>query len=268
MSQHVTLAIPQHDPEGYSLSRWQTQSTALQSIFASIVAYVSPETHNRVKKALTSFCSLVEENDPGWSPEGVVLAGKFRRQLMALALRTDSPYIMYCDGDRLLHWLEHHADELASVVERIPEHDFTVLGRTGRAFRSHPATQYDTERIVNCVFARISGHEWDVTAAARGLSRVAAQVIVGESNDDTFGNDASWPLLIQQHKQLTMAEIKTEGLEYETAQKYADATAKMGGDEQWKAQIDSNPLKWLNRLNLARIEVESMLPYWTDPARH
>lgn len=262
MKSSVTLAMPQHDPEGTSLTRWQHALPQIQSTFAETVVDVSPETDRQQRDFLAAHFTLVEENARAWSLEGIVLAGKFRRNLMEMALRTHSPFFLYCDGDRLLHWLERYPDELNAVVRRIPRHDFTVLGRTDRALRAHPAVQRDTERIINGVFKRISGHDWDVTAAARGLSRAAAQVVVDQSDDDTFGNDASWPLLIQRTGGLTMAEIKTEGLEYETAGKYAQATAGLGGESEWKLQIDNDPRHWIQRLNLARIEVESMLPYW------
>jgi hypothetical protein len=65
---------------------------------------------------------------------------------------------------------------LAQVARRVTEYDFTVLGRTPRAFDSHPRIQRDTESIVNHVFGLVSGQTWDVTAAARGLSRRAAEV--------------------------------------------------------------------------------------------
>ena len=261
MSYKITLAVPHHDPEGFSLTKWQSMFPQIEALFGVVVADVSPETDDEVSAFLSTNCALVGVNDRGWSPEGIVLAGRFRRNLMALALRTDADFMMYCDGDRLLHWLDHYPDELAAVVKQIPDYDFTVLGRTERAFRSHPDVQYYTEGIINQVFGRISGHKWDVTAAARGLSRTAAQVIVDQSTDDTFGNDASWPLLIQRVGGLTMTEIKTEGLEYETAEKYAEASENVGGEAQWTAQIDSNPRHWIHRLNLARIEVESILPY-------
>lgn len=261
MSQNVTLAIPHHDPTGESLEKWQRLSPTLCTYFGQIVADISPETHPNVKKLLNEICEIVEENDRAWSPERTVLAGRFRRRLMRMALCLDAPFILYCDGDRILHWLENYPDELKDVVAQIPSHDFTVLARTERAFRSHPDVQYETESIVNGIFARVSGYDWDVTAAARGLSRAAAQLIVEQSRDDTFGNDASWPLLIQQAGGFTLAEIKAEGLEYETAEKFAERSAQAGGEAAWKAQIDNDLRHWIHRLNLARIEAESMLPF-------
>ncbi|MEM7132659.1 MAG: hypothetical protein AAF702_40530 [Chloroflexota bacterium] len=264
MTHTITLAFPHHDPEGLSLHQWQQFLPQIQRLVTHIVADVSPETHPDVVGLLRVHCTEMEQNERDWSPERIVLAGKFRRNLMALGLRTDSSFLMYCDGDRFLHWLEHYPDELAAVIKRIPEHDFTVLGRTERAFQTHPDVQYDTERIINKVFGRISGHAWDVTAAARGMSRAAAKLLVDESEDDTFGNDASWPLLIQQAGNFTMTEIKTEGLEFETAEKFADASAMAGGAVQWKARLDNDPRHWIHRLNIARVEVESMLPYDKD----
>src|SRR5439155_8292894 len=123
--------------------------------------------------------------------------GLSRRAVVALALQLSPGFVMYCDFDRALHWAEHHPPELAEITKHITGHDFTILGRTQRAYDSHPRVQRDTETIINHVFAVVSGKKWDVSAAARGLSRRAAQAIVAGCPDDKISTDVSWPLFIQ-----------------------------------------------------------------------
>jgi hypothetical protein len=134
------------------------------------------------------------------------------------------------------------------------------LGRTPRAFASHPRIQRDTEAIVNQVFATLSGREWDVTAAARALSRRAAEAVIHGCPDETVGTDVSWPLFAARAG-LTLGYIATEGLEFETADRHADEVAAAGGLGRWLDQIDANPRRWIERLEIAKIEVEATLPY-------
>jgi len=58
--------------------------------------------------------------------------------------------------------------------------------------------------------------------------------------------------------------IATEGLEFETADRHSDELARAGGRAEWLAQLDADPHQWAHRLNLARIEIEGMLPYVQD----
>ncbi len=257
----VTLAIPYHDPDGEQNEQLRQMLPLLTQRFAHIVVNASPETQDAPLAQLAAVGASIAYQDRAVAHEDIVQIGKIRRDLLAQALQTPSPYILYCDGDRVLHWAKHYPDELAAVVARVPDYDFTIFGRTPRAFESHPRIQTETERIINEVYARISGHEWDITAAARGLSCNAAQAIVDGSQDDTFGVDASWPLLIQQTGGFTMTEVKTAGLEFETAGKLQQTVAAAGGEDVWKAQVDNDPQRWIRRLALAQIEVESMLPY-------
>jgi len=65
------------------------------------------------------------------------------------------------------------------------------------SFHSHPRVQRDTEAIVNHVFQVISGYDWDVMAAARGLSRPASEAILDRCFDEEISTDVSWPLCLR-----------------------------------------------------------------------
>ncbi|MEZ4620824.1 MAG: hypothetical protein R2867_35680 [Caldilineaceae bacterium] len=58
-----------------------------------------------------------------------------------------------------------------------------------------------------------------------------------------------------------MTAIETEGLEFETATQYPEAVAAAGGEGAWKTSLDRDPQRWAFRLNVARVEMESMVPY-------
>lgn len=260
MENQVTLAITLHDPDGRLLEQLRKTVPFLTAQVHSIVANVSPDLDAAVRDLLLAEGVRVRAHERQ-SHSGIIQLGQVRRAVLTMALETHAPFILYCDGDRVLHWADRYPNELTTALEQIPAHDFTIFGRTPRAFQTHPQVQRDTERIINQVFAQVSGQAWDITAAARGLSRAAAQAIVDGSHDDSFGVDASWPLFVQRAGRFTMAYVETEGLEFETADRFVAEIQAAGGLARWLAQFDSDPQHWAFRLQLAQIEVESMLPY-------
>lgn len=257
----VALATTYHDPRGVLYEQLQRHLPFLHKVFGHIAANVSPDLHAPTLTLLRAANVDLVQQPRNIEQDGVPALGQVRRAVIAQALHFQTPYVMYCDGDRVLHWAERYPDELAAVVAQLPAHDFTVLGRTPRAFASHPRIQSETEAIINQVYATKSGRGWDITAAARGLSRAAAQAIIDDCPDNSIGVDASWPLFLQQHGGFTMATVATEGLEFETATQHPEAVAEAGGEEAWKASLDRNPNHWIFRLNVARVEVQAMVPY-------
>jgi hypothetical protein len=258
--QPITLAIPYHDPAGELTAQLSRLLPRMGELFDGVAVDASTEANQQALALLRGAGAHIEQTRRAFVDD-VPQIGQIRRAVVAAALRMGASWVFYCDGDRLLHWLEHYPAELEAALRRIPEHDLTVFGRTERAFASHPHTQRVTEQIINDVYAAISGHDWDVTAAARGLSRRAAEAIVARCHEDSFGVDAVWPLFLQQAGGFTLAEVKTEGLEFETATQYRQEVAAAGSDEAWKRLLDGDSRRWAFRLNLARIEVTAMIPY-------
>jgi hypothetical protein len=85
---------------------------------------------------------------------------------------------------------------LETVVAAIPNYDLLVLGRTERAWATHPPHQAETEPLFNRVFHLATGLPWDIGAGSRGLSRRAAELLLSISREPTVGVDAEWPLLL------------------------------------------------------------------------
>jgi hypothetical protein len=257
---HIALAATLHDPEGRLHDQLVRLLPVLNTVFSGLTLSVTPDSDQRAVELLRASGAMIERRSEPPSA-GSAKIGRARRAAVALALEYSTPFVMYCDFDRVLHWTEYHVPELAEVLNTLTAYDFTILGRTLRAFESHPRVQRDTESIINHVFAVVSGSAWDVTAAARGLSRQAAEAIVGGCADDNISTDVSWPLFVRQKTGLSIGYVQTEGLEFETADRYADEVERAGGVAAWIAQIDADPNQWAQRLELARAEVEGMRPY-------
>ena len=256
----VTLAATQHDPDGRLYDQTRRILPILAHIFTELAIQVTHTTQKRSIELLVASGARVQQ-ETAEHAIGMAQLGRPRRAALELALQSDASFLLLCDFDRALHWAEYYSHELAQVVGRIQEYNFTVLGRTERAFASHPRVQRDTEAIINHVYETISEHAWDVTAAARGLSRDTAEAILRGCPDESVGTDVSWPLFLAQSGNLSLGYITTEGLEFETADRYADQIVRAGGVAQWIARIDADPQRWVERLELARVEVEATLPY-------
>ena len=253
------LATTQHDPEGRLTDQLARVVPVLTRIFSGIAIQATYASQPSALDLLRSAGALVRQETSS-EFNGLPYLGATRRAAVELALSLDAEFILFCDFDRVLHWAEYHVGELARVAASISARDFTVLGRTERAFASHPRAQRDTEAIINHVYATSSGNTWDVTAAARGISRRAAIALLEGCSDQSIGTDVAWPLFLSRAG-FTLGYLATEGLEFETADRYADQIAATGGLAQWVAQIDASPQQWAFRLELARIEVESAIPY-------
>ena len=256
---NVALALTLHDPENRLYEQTRRALPRLAEIFSGFAIRPSSVTNPGVLTLFSAAGARLDLTSPPMQP-GTKL-GLARRQAVALALEDDAPHVMYCDCDRVLHWAECYPEELARVAKGVCENDFTVLGRTPRAFDRHPRVQRDTEAIINHVFRLVSGWDWDVGAGARGLSRRAAEAVVADCSDENLSTDVSWPLLLRAQGEFTLGYIPTEGLEFETADRYAAEADALGGREAWLAQFDADPQRWLERPDLARGHLEAMMEY-------
>jgi len=256
----VALAATHHDPEGRLYDQTARVLPQLARLFSSLAIQVTHGSQPRSLDLLAGAGALVQQEQSVQS-SSLTLLGRARRAALEFALRGDAPVILFCDFDRVLHWAECYPDELARVVFDLAARDFTVLGRTERAFASHPRIQRDTEAIVNTVYASVSGNAWDVTTASRGISRRAAMAILDGCHEQSVGTDVAWPLFLQRRGDFTIGYCPTEGLEFETADRYGDQVAAAGGQEAWVALLDADPRRWAERLDVARVEVAAAVPY-------
>jgi hypothetical protein len=252
------LAATYHDPDGRLYEQMARMLPVLTAVFSGIAIQASPIANQRTLQLLSDHGATIEQTTAEHD-KGAATLGRSRRNVVALALQQGADFVMLCDGDRAIHWAEFYPDELAEVARFMTDYDFTVIGRTPRAFASHPHIQKDTEAIVNRIFAQMSGLKWDITSATRGLSRRAAELIVAESQDDSLGVDGSWPLLLQQRGGFQLGYVETEGMEFETADRFQEEVTAVGGYQNWLNQLDADPQNWLHRLDFARIEIEAMM---------
>ncbi|MFV9505512.1 MAG: hypothetical protein AB4911_13230 [Oscillochloridaceae bacterium umkhey_bin13] len=257
----TVLAATHHDPDGRLSAQTLRVLPRLAEQVQAIVVLLTPQTVAESASILRDGGAIVQHGKPEM-PIGHAHLGLWRRIALgaAYAAQPEAHRYLFCDLDRVLHWAEFYPDELAAALRFASAYDCVVYGRTPRAFASHPRVQRDTEALANHGFALVSGLNWDVMTAARGLSAAATRLIVTESDDDTVGSDCSWPLLCRQAG-LRLGYLETEGMEFETLDRYQDEVAALGGAQAWLDRFDADPRQWLVRIELARAEVAAALRF-------
>jgi hypothetical protein len=193
-------------------------------------------------------------------PAGV--AGHARRTSVVKAYHEGHPAILYVDLDRWLHWLMTYPDELRGLPARIATESseawYVCLGRTPRAFATHPEVQRVAERATSRAFELVIGREIDATAGGCCLTADAAELVANHSTEATMGTDLEWPALVWKQDPRRLATLAVEGLEFETAAFAGEAITAAGGRDAWDAQTYQTPTMWRQRLQLAADSVAAL----------
>jgi hypothetical protein len=245
----VALVLVAHEPGDRLAGLAEAELPALAARYAALVAYCSRETHPALLEALGRAGAAVHVD--AQPPGGIGRIGAVRREALRAGLLAGASHLQMCDFDRALHWSARYPEEMAAVAAAIPGYDLLVLGRTGRAWATHPPYQAETEPLFNQVFALASGRAWDVGAGSRGLSRRAVGLLLAESQEEGVGVDAEWPLLLLRRKEMAVAERLCEGLEFETADSFQPEIEAAGSYRAWEAQMSADPQRWVFRLRIA-----------------
>jgi hypothetical protein len=239
------LATIIHDPESRLLPLLRRLPDLLQN-YDSSTAIATPSTAPAVLAALRAAGVHLAV---GASDAGI---GVHRRAAVRAGLDLGAAHVHYCDLDRALHWAANFPEELAGVRQAIEGCDYLMLGRTERAFATHPPVQQAPERLTNLALSAALGRVVDATAGSCGLSRAAAEWLLPRSAAATNATDTEWPALLHfAPRHFRLDHRATEGLEFETPDLYPAEIAAAGSRAAWLA-ARSRPFEaWLARSRLA-----------------
>lgn len=241
MTTNIALATAIHDPEGHLLSPIERHVEALRRLFPRIAVNISQATSPALVDAVqTHLDAKVIFHQP--DETGI---GRFRRDAVRLGLPSD--IVVYSDIDHILRWIEFDAENLAAVLNSRSDADMLVIGRSPSAFAGEPRRLQETERLVNHIYALMTGENWDLLAAVRRMSRQAAEVIVSQSRVDTLANDVEWPLLARDAG-LTVGYAESNALFYRTTEEFG-ASTDTG---------DNDALQWIRRIEFAALQASAM----------
>ena len=252
----IILAMTVHDPDGRLIELTRRYLGSLASLYDSVLALCSQATHGDTLALLADQGAIVRRQEL----EAVDMSslGSVRLAVLAVVEQLGHDHCHLIDHDRALHWLMRFPDELKRAIAQIREHDLMIFGRTERAFATHPAAQRDTESLVAHAFGLAWGSPWDITAGSRGLSRRAIQCLLAHAREASVGNDGEWPLVLRRFGDMRIGYMATEGLEFETADRYADQIAALGSRSAWIDAYYESLASWEDRIGTAHMIVSAI----------
>lgn len=241
---HVTI---HHDPEGRVNPQLRRHIDNLRHLFFDNFVVVTQETiQNRetdqmLKEAgfRVTIRSSAKERQVDTALNIALIAGETRG-------KGDSIFVGCLD--RTLHWLDTYPDELKGILANgTGDNGYIILGRTKRAFATHPLQQQEPEAYTNEVTARLLNMEnVDVATGCRLLTRQTAKLITRSLsqrhmllfNPDVDIDDSVWPLIAYLEGK-KVGYIQTEGLEFETPDQYKEEISELGYDEWLRKNFTS-----------------------------
>jgi hypothetical protein len=249
------LAATVHDPEARFLP-WIAEIGCSLARYAKVFIAATETTDPRTHSALAALDIDVDK-----VPAGSI--GDARRNALRRAVGHSTNAILMCDFDRYLHWATHFPEELADLPDRIdelqPQPWYVSLGRSPRAFATHPRVQQVAEAATNDALGIAVGFPIDAVGGACWLSREGAAIILARSIESTAATDLEWPALVHREDPTRVAFLATEGLEFETATFYPQEVAAMGGRDAWIETVYERPEVWAQRLRLAADSVHALV---------
>ncbi len=170
------------------------------------------------------------------------------------------------DFDRWLHWLGSWPVELENLsarIERVVARQkvtpwCVLLGRTARAFETHPQVQRLPETATNRTLSLAAGKSLDAVSGAVWLSAEGREIVLTSSVEESAATDLEWAGLILRQDPARLHGLRFEGLEWETPDFHAAAIAEAGGLEQWVRETFDTPAMWTSRLQLAAASVSAL----------
>lgn len=270
----ISLASAFH-PRG-EIPRLQKLLPQLRDVYTSICVSVPPTAHADDIRALEKLnIAVVVTRD--WSHG--------RHASLQLALESSATHIHYTDLDRLLRWVETRPDEWRATVARAQECDCLMIGRTERAYATHPRALIETEAISNLVGSfllnvidagtrrhgdAVTNSPYhrvippprqiaDLSAGSKGFSRRAAGFLIAHSPPGrALGMDAEWIVLLHRAG-FAIDYVEVDGLDWESADQFAEQAANADAQRRAAESYDADPKHWARRVAVAMEIVEAGL---------
>jgi len=245
----MVLASTIHDPEARLLSEiFEVSSLRLDD--ESVVVAYSPQTHSGITELLEDYGYLLVEGG-----ESVV---SVYRAALGRSLQEGPGHVFYCDLDRLLHWSKTFPMELAETRKKALAYDFLMVGRTRRAFATHPPTQTLTEEVANLVASKVAGASsvMDFISVCWGLSAPLVECLLSRPEINAHGFFCGWPVATW-GMAVRRGYVEVDGLEWETPDRYEAEISRLGYNAWVKSFMSS--CEWERRSVILRDVVKSLL---------
>lgn len=206
-NQNLCLVSTVHDPAGKLAPFILASMPVLETIYGKIRVNVTQKTHLATWTALGEYGRFGDTSGNG--AEG-------RRGALRLGLETDCDVFHYCDFDRILYWVSHHAHELIECTKDLSEKSpFIIYERSRPALYTHPFFQRITERLANAVYEDLyrDNYTLDYLSGARIIPRVyVCEILARSTTNNAAALDFEWPLILGRDR---LTHLTVNGLAYE-----------------------------------------------------
>ena len=215
----ICLVAAGHDPDGRWAVHLDATKPLLESLYTDRIISFSDRTNSETIDTAISA---------GWRVDVEPLpVGSARFAVIRRGLFTDSNFINYWDGDRILHATTYGVDELKDIVNRIPHFDFFVAGATPDAIATHQRSMTVWEGVKSWALGHYLGIDGDIAnRGCFGFSREYASFLVkheGSKGDDTDALFAILPLAFR--KLISQGLLPETGRDLVGYQEYSIATS-------------------------------------------
>jgi len=142
-----------------------------------------------------------------------------------------------------------YPQELKDIFLNFKGYDFLHIGRSKRAFATHPLTQQKTEYITNKIGSKTIGFSEirDIISVCFIINKRLAEKVIKMDHITTTGFYGTWPLVFWRWAE-TKEYIEVGGLEWETPDKYETEINDIGYDK-WLSQFQSQE-EWIKRAEM------------------
>lgn len=235
-----------HDPHGRLTPLVETFFPLVQERFSSCIVALTNTSHESLLTAFKRLNAMVVESDVAFQGMSYWTALKESER------RKSAHPIFLCDLDRILHWISRYPNELDEFLSHdFSPHEWVVLGRTERAYRTHHEPLFATEHIFRTLLGKLYPQEQSIDYLSSAA--LLSQDTISWLNAHLRKKDAGWygehvALLLK--RGIVPAYQECEGLEWETPDRFQDEIKKCGSLDAWRGRLNTDPLEWKLRVKL------------------
>jgi hypothetical protein len=242
----IILCSTYHDPQFRLKSLLTSALPKIKSIFSKLTVCCTPATPDEVLKF------LIKEDFEVVAGLRMIQVDNYKTAIKLALDQIVSPEnekIFYCDFDRLIHWINTYPDELAKTLKNNSDVEYLHIGRTQRAFSSHPVTQKETEIMVNELGSRILGFSEtrDLISVCFLFTKDLGEKILKIKNTTKTGFYGIWPVIFWSSTN-QRRYVENDGLEWETPDQFLPEISNIGY-EDWLKKFQT-PNEWKKRVQL------------------
>lgn len=187
----LCLTLHELDDQRYQTDVIQSACQSWLSFYDGVWVGASSVTSNQLRRELQDVQNVQVVDI---APNGVVYARKAVLSATASKVSQDAT-IQLADFDRMITWSQIAPEEFQVLSRPLPANTYEILGRTARAFASHPFEWQETERLTNLVSQSFFGiQNLDITA---GSERFSADLVPLLLTSVAKMNDGEWPRLVK-----------------------------------------------------------------------